>query len=198
MEPGGSKPKSVPYTYFALTGHRLNCKWTITLDRAYPSIDKDCESAAALLFKVRSNVASKFSSALVTPVLKGDDPQKYAYLPVVVPLPSFKPEPKTAPKAKPVSFDLKQKTVTVPLNFAGAITLKGANLDGIKKVLFETEELQFVPSKNGDSIDVVISPKLTDKPRQASLVFIDADGKKTLKIINVSLSTSGTSAVGKE
>jgi len=87
---------------------------------------------------------------------------------LVVPVPTGKPE---APKPF-----ISGATPRVELDSSLGVDYKGKDLNAIKKVTFEGEELKFQAGKGGDSITIFVTRKVTAKTGTVDLLAATDDG----------------------
>ncbi|MFL6388902.1 MAG: hypothetical protein ACJ71U_15575 [Terriglobales bacterium] len=105
---------------------------------------------------------------------------------IVVPVPTGKPD---APKPF-----IAGATPRVELDSSLGIDYKGKDLNAVKKVTFEGDELKFEAGKGGDSITIFVTRKVTAKAGTVELVGVTDDGT----LVRAKLQINGAAATVKQ
>jgi len=105
---------------------------------------------------------------------------------VVVPVPTGKPD---APKPS-----LADATPHVEPDSSLGVDYKGKDLNGIKKVTFEGDDLKFEVSKGGDSITIFVTRKVTAKAGAVELLGATDDGP----LVRAKLQIGGAATAAKK
>lgn len=147
-------------TTFAISGRGFNNYWKVQLDKTYSvgqtPLDLTVVSETLMTFKMDDKALPNYKNVLVLP------PQG---APIVKALPSVTP-PSPEPKLE------EGQNIVVIQGAAPPVVFKGSDLNGITKVIFEDKELRYTISKDGKSITIYLSRRVTAKPGPAPVLLL--------------------------
>jgi hypothetical protein len=89
-----------------------------------------------------------------------------------LPIPASRTDATKTPAVKPTITSIPQ----VAVNSSIGVVYQGKNLQAIKKITFEGDDLQSIPGKNGESVTVYVTRKVTAKAGTVELLATTDDG----------------------
>jgi hypothetical protein len=167
-------------TTFAIQGSGFNDHWKVQVDKVYTPGDSKAPLILTrdtlLTFAVDSKILKTFANAIVIPQygepsVLAIPPEKSADKPAT-------PQPKVNPKQGPGGTGL-----SAIENSSTFVTIEGSNLDAIKTITFENEELPSKQDKTGCKAEdgvcklaVFLSRHVTAKAGKVAILLKTGDG----------------------
>ena len=145
-------------TRLAVIGRGFDNEWRIRLDQTYTPGSEELElvGETLMVLKLKTETLEKYKSLILLPRPYGE--------PIIKPVPPAKP-----PAPEPKLAD--GQNAVVMQDTAPSVEFKGSDLNAITKVTFDGRPLERKPAKDGKSIVIFLTRRVTAKAGPAQLLL---------------------------